>query len=115
MRYSSRHFARCSLPLEVFGKVPYRATEIQINLMETAARIMKLIDKTVKPDFNGQSGFLHHFAQKVIMQGCVNLDPAARCAPQMGAAFPGVDQQKPFRVHHNGTHGNPGLAGVDHG
>ena len=78
--------------------------EVEIDLMEAPAGVMKLVHKADLTDGDGQPGFLMHLPAQIVRQGLVRLDPAPRRAQEIAlAARPCVDEQQPPGAQDHGA------------
>jgi hypothetical protein len=73
--------------------------KIDIHLMKTARRIVKLVHQTGRANGNFQATFLIHLAVQILMQGRATLYPAAGGTPQIAfALWPGIHNQQPVMM-----------------
>lgn len=89
--------------------------EIDIHLVKTAFRVVKLVHQARIGHGNAKAGFLMHLAGQVVGQRCAALHPAARHAPQIARpAGPGIDHQQAVFAQDYRTHGKAELGLQSH-
>lgn len=99
------HDALWIRPIGVQSASNQRATEIDIDLMKIAIRIVEFIDQTDRANVDGQPGFFHHLAGQIVGQTFMLFDAATGRAPQIVAPFPGVHDQQAIFVQYDGARG----------